>query len=78
MSVSQLKNLLIDRIYEIEDEELLAAFKKILNSSMAGEVAYCLNENQRQAVREGKGQIAAGEFTTNDELEKAENRWLKE
>jgi hypothetical protein len=78
MSTSQLKNLVIDKIYGIEDEELLAAFKKILDSSFSGKVAYRLNDEQRQAVREGKRQIAAGKFVTNEDLEKAENRWLKE
>jgi hypothetical protein len=78
MSTSQLKNLVIDRIYGIEDEELLAAFKKILDSSFSGKVAYSLSDEQRQAVRKGKRQIAAGEFVTNEDLEKAEDEWLKE
>jgi predicted transcriptional regulator len=78
MSTSQLKNLVIDRIYGIEDEELLTAFKKILDSSISGEVAYRLTDEQRQAVREGRRQIAIGEYVTNDDLEKAEDRWLKE
>jgi hypothetical protein len=78
VSTSQLKNLVIDKIYGIEDEELLAAFKKILDSSFSGEVAYRLNDEQRQAIREGKRQIAAGEFVTNEDIEKAEDKWLKE
>lgn len=78
LSTSQLKNLVIDKIYGIEDEELLTAFKKILDSSVSGEVAYSLNAEQGQAVREGKRQIAMGEYVTNEDLEKAENRWLKE
>ena len=78
MSASQLKNLVIDKIYGIEDEELLSALKKILDLSVSGEVAYRLNDEQRQAVHEGKRQIAAGEFVTNEDLEKAEDRLLKE
>lgn len=78
MSTSQLKNLVIDKIYGIEDEELLTAFKKILDSSISGGVVYSLNDEQRQAVREGKRQIAVGEFVTNEDLEKSEDRWLKE
>ncbi len=78
MSASQLKNLVIDRIYGIEDEELLAALKKILDSNISGKVTYCLNNEQKQAVEEGKRQIAAGKFVTNENLEKAEGRWLKE
>lgn len=78
MSASQLKNLVIDRIYGIEDEEFLSALKKILDSSVLGQVAYRLNDEQRQAVHEGQRQIAAGEFVTNEDLGKAEDRWLKE
>lgn len=78
MSTSQLRNLVIDKIYGIEDEELLTAFKKILDSSLSGEVAYSLNAEQRQAVCAGKQQIATGKYVTNEDLEKAEDRWLKE
>ena len=78
LSTSQLKNLVIDKIYGIEDEELLTAFKKNLDSSLSGEVAYSLNDEQQQAVREGKRQIATGKYVTNEDLEKAEDRWLKE
>lgn len=78
MSSSQLKNLVIDRIYGIKDEDFLAALMKILDSSVSGEVAYRLSEEQRNAVREGKRQIAKGEFVTNEALEKTEDKWLKE
>lgn len=78
MSRSQLKNLVIDRIYGIEDEELLSALKKILDASISGDTAYSLNDKQKQAVREGKRQIALGEYITNDDLENAEDRWLRQ
>jgi len=78
LSTTQLKNLVIDKIYGIEDEELLTAFKKILDSSLSGEVAYSLNDEHRQAVCESKRQIAIGNYVTNKDLEKAEDRWLKE
>lgn len=78
MSASQLKNLVIDKIYGIEDEDFLAALKKILDSSISSDVAYRLNDEQRQAVREGRRQIADGEFVSNEKLEEAESRWLKE
>jgi predicted transcriptional regulator len=78
MSASQLKNLVIDKIYGIEDEDLLAALKKILDSSISSQIAYCLNDEQQQAVREGRRQIADGEFVSNEKLEETEGRWLKE
>ncbi|HCZ12789.1 MAG TPA: hypothetical protein DHV16_11210 [Nitrospiraceae bacterium] len=76
MSTTQLKNLVIDRIYEIDDDEFLSALKKILDSSAPAGVIYSLNKDQRQAVREGKHQIAAGDFVTNSNLEKEEDKWL--
>lgn len=78
MSASQLKNLVIDKIYGIEDEDFLAALKKILDSSISSDVAYRLNDEQRQAVREGRRQIADGEFVSNEKLEETESRWLEE
>lgn len=76
MSVSQLKNLVIDKIYGIEDENFLAALKKILDSSISSDVAYRLNDEQRQAVREGRRQIAGREFVSNEKLEETESRWI--
>lgn len=78
MSASQLKNLVIDKIYGIEDEAFLAALKKILDSSISSDVAYRLNDEQQQIVREGRRQIADGEFVSNEKLEEIERRWLKE
>jgi hypothetical protein len=78
MSPSQLKNLVIDKIYGIEDEDFLVALKKILDSSISGDIAYRLNDEQRHAVREGRRQIADGEFVQNEKLEETESRWLKE
>lgn len=78
MSTSQLKNLVIDKIYGIDDEAFLVALKKILDSSISTEALYCLNEQQRQAVSKGRQQIADGRFISNEDLEDSENKWLKE
>jgi hypothetical protein len=78
MSTSQLKNLVIDKIYGIEDEAFLSALKKILDSSLSTEAPYCLNDQQRQSVQKGKQQIADGKFISNEKLEEAESKWLKE
>jgi hypothetical protein len=78
VSTSQLKNLVIDKIYGIEDEAFLAALKKILDSSISSDVPYCLNDQQRRAVQKGRQQIADGEFISNEKLEETESKWLKE
>ncbi|OGW23876.1 MAG: hypothetical protein A2X59_11780 [Nitrospirae bacterium GWC2_42_7] len=76
MSTTQLKNMVIDKIYSIDDKEFLAALKKILDSSISSDIVYKLNKKQRAAVQKGKQQIASGEFITNEELEKEEDKWL--
>ena len=52
--------------------------KKILDSSISSDIAYRLNDEQRQTVQEGRRQIADGEFVSNEKLEETERRWLKE
>ena len=48
------------------------------DSSISSDIAYRLNDEQRQTVQEGRRQIADGEFVSNEKLEETERRWLKE
>ncbi|MBI3501860.1 MAG: hypothetical protein HY063_08705 [Bacteroidetes bacterium] len=77
MTTAQLKHQVIDKISEINDEEFLKAIKKILDSS-AGKNIYRLSAEQRKAIRKGKQQIKNGEYITNEQLEKDEDKWLSE
>lgn len=77
MSTEQLKNLVIDRISEIEDENFLQAILTILDSNTAGGM-YKLTEEQKQKVEIGLAQLDKGQIISNEDLEKEEDEWLKE
>lgn len=78
MSTEQLKNLVIDRISEIEDENFLKAIKTILDSNIAAASIYKVTGEQRQKVNNGITQLNDGQIISNEDLEKEEDVWLKE
>ncbi len=78
MSTEQLKNLVIDKISEIEDENFLQAIKTILDSNTATASIYKLTEEQKQKVNIGLNQLDKGQIISNEDLEKEEDEWLKE
>ncbi len=78
MSTEQLKNLVIDKISEIEDENFLQAIKTILDSNTAATSIYKLTEEQKQKVEIGLNQLVKGQIISNEDLEQEEDEWLKE
>ena len=78
MQATQLKDMVIDKIYGINDVDYLKALKKILDVGKKSEEIYYLNDKQRAVIDIGKQQIANGEYISNEELEKEEDEWLSE
>ena len=78
MQTAQLRDIVIDRIYGINDLEYLQAIKKILDMSKRSEEIYRLSKIQKNLVNIGKQQISDGEYISNEELEKEEDQWLSE
>jgi len=76
MTSIQLKNILIDKIYNITDEEYLLAIKKIIDCAYASDKVYPMSDKQKNFVQEGKQQITEGKFITNEDLEKEEDLYL--
>lgn len=78
MQAAQLKEVVIDKIYGINDIDYLKALKKILDIRQTSEEVYHLNEKQKAAIRLSKHQISKGDSISNEELEKEEEQWLNE
>ncbi len=78
MQTAQLKEVVIDKIYGINDIDYLKALKKILDIRQTSEEVYHLNEKQKAAIRLSKQQISKGDSISNEELEKEEEQWLNE
>ena len=73
---AQLKDMVIDNIYCINDESYLRTLEKILDVGKTSERIYYLNDQQRTLINIGKQQISDGEYFSNEELEKEEDEWL--
>ena len=77
MSTSELKKILIEKIDETNDEELLKAFYKILDFNSSPGDVFILNQEQKEVVALAQEQLKQGISFTNDEVEKESNQWLK-
>lgn len=77
MSTIELKNILIKRISEINDNSFLEAIMTILDSKIDTKV-YQLSPEQKDAIIESKKQVANGEVFSNDQINQEFQKWLKE
>jgi hypothetical protein len=78
MQTAQLRDMVIDKIYGINDSDYLRALNKILDMRQTSEEVFHLNEKQKAMIRLGKQQISNGEYISNEDLEKEEDQWLSE
>ena len=78
MHAAQLKDMVIDKIYGINDADYLKAIKKILDMRKPSGDIYQLNKKQKAMINEGRQQISNNEYISNEELEREEDRWLSE
>lgn len=75
MSTSELKELLIDTIRNIEDAELLEDIYQLLCLPESNTV-YVFNDEERHAIKEAEEQIRNGDYLTNEEVDKEVDEWL--
>ena len=86
MSTIELKNLLISKIAEIEDEALLLAINTILDSkskiienySQNLQKIIILNEQQKKEIQNSQKEYLAGNYFENDFVNEEMKRWLLE
>ncbi|UCH97130.1 MAG: hypothetical protein JSV88_09840 [Candidatus Aminicenantes bacterium] len=78
MQTAQLRDMVIDKIYGINDSDYLRALNKILDMRQTSEEVFHLSEEQKAMIRLGKQQISNGEYISNEDLEKEEDQWLNE
>lgn len=76
MSATGLKERLIDRIKEINDEDILAEAYRLLGTDSDLEEPYKLSYGQKAAIAEAQEQIKNGSYLTNKEADKEIDEWL--
>lgn len=77
MTTIELKNILIHRIAGINDKSFLNAIKTIVDTKSESTV-YKTTPEQRLRIKEGREQIARGEYYSNEQVELEIDKWLKE
>ena len=77
MTTIELKNILIHKIEGINDKSFLSEINKIIETK-SGSTIYKTTSDERKRIKEGRAQIAKGEFFTNEQVESEVDKWLKE
>lgn len=77
MPATHLKEKLIEKIRQTEDQALLEELSNLMEIQEPSAV-YVLSETQKEAVKIARAQIANKEFYANEEADKAIEQWLSE
>ena len=77
MSTIELRNILIKRISEINDNTFLEAIMTIIDSKVDSKI-YNLTPQQKDTIIESKRQVTNGEVFSNDQINQEFQEWLKE
>ena len=68
MTTKELRNKVIGKINQIDDEEVLSEIYRMLDDANHDEEVFQLSEDHKNAVDEAKSQIERGEFLTNTQV----------
>ncbi|MFZ6050612.1 hypothetical protein [Halocola ammonii] len=72
-----IKQLIIDRISEIENESVLKEILQLISAETEFTEVYTLNPQQESKVNEAFEDISRGRTMTQEESEKFISEWLK-
>ncbi len=78
MTTNQLKKLLISKIDDTDDDELLRAVYKIMDHNSTDGLVFNLSDKQKTAVNAGLKDIENGETVSDEDLQKEIDKWLNE
>lgn len=76
MNSIELKKKVINKINQLEDDEILNEVYRLLDDSFEDTEIYQLSEGHKNAIEIAKAQIGDGEFLTNEEANKDIGKWL--
>lgn len=76
MSTIELKNMVISKIHEINDEAFLGAINTILDSKF--ESILILPDNQKISIKKSQKEYLEGNFYSNDSVNEEMEKWLKD
>ena len=77
MSTIELRNRLIEKIQNIDNENILEEAYRLLDIETADLEVYKFNDDLKKEIDMARLQISQGQFLTNDEADKEIDEWLK-
>lgn len=76
MTSIELKNKVIRKINQVNDDEILKEVYQLLDDNFEDTEIYQLSGNHKIAVETAKNQIDNGEYLTNEQANKEIGEWL--
>ncbi|MCF8338474.1 MAG: hypothetical protein K9I74_10890 [Bacteroidales bacterium] len=75
MSNTELRNIIINHLSQIEDQSFLNALKTIIESKVHEDI-YELNDQQKSRLEKARKNIKDGNTISHDDLQKEIDQWL--
>ena len=76
MSTVELRKRLIEKIQLTDDDKLLEEASRLLEVEIELSDVYIINDQQKEAIEEGKKQIINGAYLSDEESNKEIDEWL--
>ena len=76
MSTLELRNRLIEKIQNTDNESLLREVYRLLELESENFEVFKFSNDQKDAINEARKQIKNGQFLTNDQADKEIDEWL--
>jgi predicted transcriptional regulator len=76
MTIVELKNKVISKINQMNDDSLLTEIYKLLDTKFDDSDVYQLSDLHKIVVEEAKAQISRGEYLTNEQSDNEIDEWL--
>jgi hypothetical protein len=76
MNTIELKNIVISKISEINDDAFLSAINTILDSK--SESILILSDDQKSSIKKSQKEYLEGNYFSNDSVNEEMEKWLKE
>ena len=76
MSIDELKDMIIEKVNEIEDENLLKDILRLIGFESESDI-YILNEEEIAMIQKAQADIDAGNLLSEEEAEAEIEAWFK-
>ena len=76
MTMTEIKNELIEKIKNIQDPEVIEELQRLLDMNVEPPV-YKLTDDQKKEIDQARGEIRRNEGISSEEMDKEIDEWLK-